>query len=266
LVAAVSAVTRGRRGAVVVVAFLAVVVSGCETSAPPEPLVYRVVRTLPHDSTAYTQGLLFHEGLLYESTGRYGESTIRTVDPSDGSVLTRVPVDSIYFAEGLALVDDRLIQLTWKEGVARVLDLQTLDSIGSFSYGGEGWGLCHDGSSLWMSDGTSTLTRRDPESFAVLQTVDVTSDGRSVYSLNELECVGTDLWANVYQRDEIVRIDMATGRVTGVLNAGSLTRDAGRAGDREAVLNGIAYSPSTGTFFVTGKLWATMYEISIDGP
>lgn len=276
---AVAAITRFRNGAIVVVAAiggarvvsfaavagLAVVVAGCETSAPPEPLVYRVVRTLPHDSTAYTQGLLFHEGLLYESTGRYGESTVRTVDPSDGSVLSRVALDSMYFAEGLALVGDRLIQLTWKEGVARVLDLQTLDSIGSFSYGGEGWGLCHDGSSLWMSDGTSTLTRRDPETFAVLQTVDVTSGGRSVYSLNELECVGSDLWANVYQRDEIVRVDAATGRVTGVLNAASLTRDAGRAGDREAVLNGIAYSPETGTFFVTGKWWSTMYEISIDG-
>lgn len=245
---------------------LAVVAASCESSVPAEPLVYRVVRTLPHDSTAYTQGLLLHDGLLYESTGQYGRSTVRTVDPSDGSVLSSVPLDSMYFAEGLARVDDRLIQLTWKEGVARVLDLETLDSIGTFTYGGEGWGLCYDGSSFWMSDGTSTLTRRDVETFTVQQTLDVTSDGRSVYSLNELECVGTDLWANVYQRDEIVRIDIATGRVTGVLNAASLTRDAGRSGDREAVLNGIAFNPATGTFFVTGKLWGTMYEISIDGP
>jgi glutaminyl-peptide cyclotransferase len=244
---------------------LAVVAASCESSVPAEPLVYRVVRTLPHDSTAYTQGLLLHDGLLYESTGRYGESTLRTVDPADGSVLNRVAVDSMYFAEGLARVDDRLIQLTWKEGVARILDVETLESVGTFTYGGEGWGLCYDGSSLWMSDGTSTLTRRDAETFTVQQTLDVTSDGRSVYSLNELECVGGDLWANVYQRDEIVRIDIATGRVTGVLNAASLTRDAGRAGDREAVLNGIAFNPATGTFFVTGKLWGTMYEISIDG-
>lgn len=255
-----------RLRSIVVLVVLALGVHGCETSAPAEPLVYRVVRTLPHDSTAYTQGLLVHDGLLFESTGRYGESTVRTVDPADGSVLNRVALDSMYFAEGLARIDDRLIQLTWKEGVARVLDLETLDSIGSFTYGGEGWGLCYDGSSLWMSDGTSTLTRRDAETFSVQQTVDVTSDGRSVYSLNELECVGAELWANVYQRDEIVRIDAATGQVTGVLNAAALTRDAGRAGDREAVLNGIAYNPATGTFFVTGKLWPTMYEISIDGP
>lgn len=190
---------------------------------------------------------------------------MRTVDPATGAVLTRVPVDSMYFGEGLARVGDRLIQLTWKEGVARVLDVATLDSVGSFSYGGEGWGLCHDGASLWMSDGTSTLTRRDPDSFAVLQTLDVTADGLSVYSLNELECVEGSIFANVYQRDEIVRVDAATGRVTGVLNAATLVQDAGRAGDREAVLNGIAWNPSSRTFFVTGKLWPTMYEIAIEG-
>lgn len=254
-----------RLNRIALTAFLALVVAACESSVPAEPLVYRVVRTLAHDSTAYTQGLLLHDGLLYESTGRYGESTVRTVDPRDGSVVHSLSLDSMYFAEGLARVGDRLIQLTWKEGVARVLDVETLDSIGSFTYGGEGWGLCYDGASLWMSDGTSTLTRRDAETFAVQQTLDVTSDGRSVYSLNELECVGGELWANVYQRNEIVRIDAATGRVTGVLNAASLTRDAGREGDLEAVLNGIAFNPETRTFFVTGKLWPTMYEISIDG-
>lgn len=248
---------------------LALVIPGlfvaCDSGAPTESLVFRVVRTLPHDSTAYTQGLLLHDGVLYESTGRYGESTVRTVDPTSGAVLSSVAVDSMYFGEGLARVGDRLIQLTWKEGVARVLDVATLDSVGTFSYGGEGWGLCYDGTSLWMSDGTSTLARRDPTTFAVQQTLDVTASGQSVYSLNELECVGPDLFANVYQRDEIVRIDKASGAVTGVLNAGSLTRDAGRTGDREAVLNGIAWNPETGTFYVTGKLWPTMYEIALDG-
>ena len=239
--------------------------AACDSGDPPEPLVFQVVRTLAHDSTAYTQGLLLHDGMLYESTGRYGESTVRTVDPTDGAVLHRVALDSVYFGEGLARVGDRLVQLTWKEGTARVLDLETLESVGSFSYGGEGWGLCHDGSSLWMSDGTSTLTRRDPDSFAVLQTLDVTVDGVGVYSLNELECVEGAIWANVYQRDEIVRIDAATGAVTGVLNAQALARDAGRAGDREAVLNGIAWNPDTRTFYVTGKLWPTMYEIAVDG-
>ncbi len=244
---------------------LPLVMGACETSAPAEPLVFRVVRTLPHDSTAYTQGLLLHDGVLYESTGRYGESTVRTVDPATGDVLNVIPLDSMYFAEGLARVGDRLIQLTWKEGVARVLDAATLDSVGSFSYGGEGWGLCYDGEALWMSDGTSTLARRDPTTFVVQQTLDVTSSGQSVYSLNELECVGPDLYANVYQRDEIVRIDKASGAVTGVLNAAALTRDSGRAGDREAVLNGIAWDPEAGTFYVTGKLWPTMYEIALDG-
>lgn len=251
------------RPAVLLAALLGSV--ACDAGAPPEPLIFQVVRTLPHDSTAYTQGLLLHGGVLYESTGRYGESTVRTVDPTDGTVMHRVPLDSTYFGEGLALVDDRLIQLTWKEGTARVLDLETLESLGSFSYGGEGWGLCHDGTSLWMSDGTSTLTRRDPESFSVLQTLDVTADGVGVYALNELECVEGEIWANVYQRDIIVRIDASSGAVTGVLDAQALTRDAGRAGDREAVLNGIAWNPDTRTFYVTGKLWPTMYEISVDG-
>ena len=237
----------------------------CESAPPPEPLVYQVVRTLPHDTTAYTQGLLLHEGVLYESTGRYGESTVRKVDPANGDVLMSVQLDSMYFGEGLARVDDQLIQLTWKEGTARVLDVETLESVGTFSYGGEGWGLCRDGSSLWMSDGTSRLTRRDAETFSVLQTLDVTAGGMGVYSLNELECVEGDVWANVYQRDEIVRIDTATGAVTGVLNAAPLTRDAGRDGDLEAVLNGIAWNPASRTFYVTGKWWPTMYEIAIDG-
>ncbi|NNK64019.1 MAG: glutaminyl-peptide cyclotransferase [Gemmatimonadetes bacterium] len=249
----------------VVLGLGALSLSACDAAAPPDPIIFQVVRTLPHDTTAYTQGLLFHEGLLYESTGRYGESTVRTVDPADGTVGRAVPLDSAYFGEGLARVGDRLIQLTWKEGTARVLDLATLDSIGAFTYGGEGWGLCYDGTGLWMSDGTSRLTRRDAETFAVQQTLDVTVDGVGVYSLNELECVEGAVWANVYQRNEIVRVDPATGAVTGVLDASGLTRDAGRAGDLEAVLNGIAWNPRTRTFFVTGKWWSTMYEIAIDG-
>lgn len=240
--------------------------AACDAGAPVERLVFQVVRTIPHDSTAYTQGLLLHEGRLFESTGRYGASTVRTVDPATGAVLVDVPLDSMYFGEGLARVGDRLIQLTWKEGTARVLDVESLDSVGSFSYGGDGWGLCYDGSGLWMSDGTSRLTRRNAETFAVERTLDVTADGTAVYRLNELECVDGAVWANVYQRDEIVRIDPATGRVTGIVDAQALTRDAGRFGDREAVLNGIAWDPAAGTFYVTGKLWPTMYEIRLDGP
>lgn len=238
----------------------------CGDAGSPDSLLYEVVRTLPHDSSAYTQGLLLHGGVLYESTGRYGESRVRTVDPASGEVLRDAPLDSLYFGEGLARVGDRLIQLTWKEGTARVLDLETLDSVGSFSYGGEGWGLCYDGTQLWMSDGTSTLTRRDPDSFALLGTLDVTSGGVAVFRLNELECVDGTIWANVYQRDEIVRVDPGTGRVTGILNAQPLTTDAGRLGDPEAVLNGIAWNPEAGTFYLTGKLWSRLYEVRIDEP
>lgn len=250
----------------VAMALLAFSALACDDGSPPEPLLYQVVRTLPHDSTAYTQGLLLHRGVLYESTGRYGESRVRTVDPNSGEVLRDAPLDSIYFGEGLARVNDRLIQLTWKEGTARVLDAETLDSVGSFSYGGEGWGLCYDGTQLWMSDGTSTLTRRDPESFALLGTLDVTSGGVAVFRLNELECVDGDIWANVYQRDEIVRVDATTGQVTGILNAQPLTSGAGRLGDPEAVLNGIAWNPESGTFYLTGKLWSRLYEVRLDEP
>lgn len=249
-----------------VLALVVVLVAGCGDEPPPESLIYQVVRTLPHDSTAYTQGLLLHDGVLYESTGRYGESRIRAVDPATGEAILDLPLDSMYFGEGLARVGDRLIQLTWREGTARVLDIETLDSVGSFSYGGEGWGLCHDGTVLWMSDGTSTLSRRDPQTFQLLGTLDVTSGGRAVFRLNELECVDDTIWANVYQSSEIVRIDAATGRVTGVLNARALAADVGRLGDSDAVLNGIAWNPASGTFYLTGKLWSRLYEVRIDDP
>lgn len=240
--------------------------AACGDAPAPEALVYQVVRTLPHDTTAYTQGLLLHDGVLYESTGRYGESRVRAVDPASGRSILDVALDSMYFGEGLARVGDRLIQLTWREGTARVLDLETLDSVGSFSYGGEGWGLCHDGMVLWMSDGTSTLSRRDPDTFQLLGTLDVNVGGRAVFRLNELECVGDTIWANVYQSSEIVRIDVATGRVTGILNARALAADAGRLGDSDAVLNGIAWNPAAGTFYLTGKLWSRLYEVRIDDP
>ncbi len=234
---------------------------GCER--PVAELGYELRRTLPHDTLAYTQGLLLHDGVFFESTGRYGESEVRRVDVATGRVLRSHALDSEHFGEGLARVGDRLIQLTWRAGLAFVYDAATLLPADTFEYEGEGWGLCHDGESLFMSDGSGTLQRRDPDSFRLTERIAVTRDGFSARNLNELECVGDDIYANIYQSDEIVRIDKETGAITGRLDAFPLSLAAGRPSDAGAVLNGIAHDEQRGTFFVTGKLWAAMFEITI---
>ncbi|MDH3223609.1 MAG: glutaminyl-peptide cyclotransferase [Gemmatimonadota bacterium] len=220
-----------------------------------------VLRALPHDSTAYTQGLVFHDRHFFESTGRYGESTLRRVDMTTGSVLESRALDENLFGEGLARVGDSLVQLTWKEGTAIVYSIPGLDSIGAFEYEGEGWGLCHDGSALYMSDGSATLTVRDPETFQVTGTIPVTRNGFSARDLNELECVGDHIWANVYMTDRIVQIDKRSGHVVGEVDAYALSLASERPADAGAVLNGIAYDAATETFYLTGKLWSAMYEV-----
>lgn len=233
----------------------------------PEPveLEYDLVRTLPHDPEAYTQGLLIHDGDFFESTGRYGRSEVRRVEIATGEVLRSRALANHRFGEGLARVGERLIQLTWRSGTAFVRDAATLDSLGAFEYQGEGWGLCHDGESLYMSDGSDTLLRRDPDTFGLLDRIEVTRNDSAVRNLNELECVGDHIYANVYRSNEIVRIDKRTGVVGGVLDARALERASGRPDHPEAVLNGIAYDPRTGTLYVTGKLWTVMFEIEITG-
>jgi glutaminyl-peptide cyclotransferase len=218
-----------------------------------------VLREIPHDTTAYTQGLLWWRDSLYESTGQYGNSTLRRVDPDSGTVEQRIDIDSGYFAEGLARVDDRLILLTWKAQRAFVYDINGFATIGTHSYRGEGWGLCHDGTRLIMSDGSDTLTFRDPGTFDETGTVSVTLRGQPQQNLNELECVDGSVYANVWEYDYIVRIDPETGRVTHQIDAaGLLTRDEARGTD---VLNGIAYDPEAETFYITGKLWPKMFEV-----
>lgn len=235
------------------------------TEAPAEEVpafLPRVIAAIPHDPEAFTQGFLIHEGRLFESTGRYGESTLREVDLATGEVLRSVAVPEEYFAEGLALVDDRLIQLTWKEGEALVYDLETFEQVDTFTYEGEGWGLCYDGESLWMSDGSPTLFQRDPATFELLGEVEVTYQGQPVAQLNELECVDGIIYANIWQTDFIVQIDPTNGAVVGVISALNLLRPQERAALAPgAVLNGIAYNPETETFFITGKLWASMFEV-----
>ncbi len=233
------------------------------SAAQPDGVVrslrVEVLRTLPHDTTAYTQGLLWWGGALYESTGQYGQSELRRIDPATGRATRRVDISRAYFGEGLARVGDRLIMLTWKAQRALVHDLASFDRLATFRYRGEGWGLCHDGARLIMSDGTDVLTFRDPESFEAAGQVRVTLRGRPLMELNELECVHGEVFANVWQEDYLVRIDPASGRVTHQIDAaGLLTRRESRGVD---VLNGIAHDPDADTFYITGKWWPKMFEV-----
>jgi len=230
-----------------------------------QPLDYEILRSHPHDQEAYTQGLLFHDGFLFESTGRYGESSVRKTDLATGAVLQITPVAEEYFGEGLALVGSELFQLTWKSELAFVYDVESLELLRRVEYKGEGWGLCYDGEFLFMSDGTDRLFRRDPATFEVLEELQVTADGLSVWRLNELECVGEYIYANVYPTARILRIDKHTGHVLSEIDGFRLSAAARRVSDPEAVLNGIAHDPTTGTLFVTGKLWESLFEIEIAG-
>ena len=225
-------------------------------------LDWEVVNTHPHDTSAFTQGLLWSDGLVYESTGLYGQSELRAVEPGDGTVVRETAGDPSHFGEGLALADDRLIWLTWKAGTATVHDRDTLAQVGSFDYDGQGWGLCHDGDRLVMSDGSSTLTFRNPDTFAVTGSVEVTdTDGAPLEQINELECVGDDVWANVWLTDRIVVIDPDTGDVTAEADMAGIISPHPADTDTDAVLNGIAYRPETGTFLITGKRWPTIFEV-----
>lgn len=230
---------------------------------PPgvEALVPQIITEYPHDPTAFTQGLLLHEGVFYESTGRLGQSTVREVAIETGEVLRSRPLADTYFAEGLALVDDRLIQLTWQDGLALVYDRETFAYVGAHFYRGEGWGLCYDGAFLYHSDGSQFITRRDPVTFEPLDRLTVTFGGRPVNMLNELECVGADIYANVWQTDFIVRFDKTTGEINGLIDASLLLTPEQRPQDTQAVLNGIAYDPEEDVFYITGKLWSSLFKV-----
>ena len=224
-----------------------------------ERLKVQVIRTYPHDRAAFTQGLLLDNGKLFESTGQVGSSSLREVELATGRVIRKVDVPAPMFAEGLAVVGNNLIQLTWQNGKALVYDKRTFARAGEFAYRGEGWGLCTAGNELVMSDGTATLTFRRTNDFGVIRTTAVTMDGQRLDQLNELECVGSDIYANVWMRDLIVRIDSKTGRVTQRIEAPNLLSPLERQG--VDVLNGIAYDPADQTFLITGKLWPKMFRV-----
>ncbi len=226
---------------------------------PIEHLGVHVLATHPHDTASYTQGLLWHDGKLYESAGQYGRSDLREVDPKTGAVRRRVALPGNVFGEGLALVGTRLFQLSWREGVAFSWDLASFAKGPEFRYAGEGWGLCYDGKRLIRSDGTDVLTFHDPTTFGETGRLSVRRAGEPVFYLNELECVGNEIYANVYQTDEIVRIDAATGEVTASIDASGLITPQERLAGAE-VLNGIAWNPEKKLFYITGKLWPKMFE------
>ena len=223
---------------------------------------YEIVNTFPHDTAAYTQGLLTSEGKLFESTGLWGQSSLRRVELESGDVLQEVELDPDDFGEGLALWENRLIQLTYQEHTAYLWDAETFAPLGSFSYSGEGWGLTHDGRRLIMSNGSSSLAFRDPETFAELDSVVVVDDGSPVTWLNELEWIRGEVFANVYYSDLIARIDPDTGRVIAWIDLTGLLDPPLPGGD---VLNGIAWDDDGERLFVTGKRWPSLFEIELVG-
>jgi glutamine cyclotransferase len=233
------------------------VVGSVESYSAPV-LTYEVVASWPHDRNAFTQGLIWRDGTLYESTGLYGRSSLREVAPETGEVRRNVDVSPQYFAEGLTELDGKLYQLTWQHQKGFVYDFETFAPLGEFSYTGEGWGLTTDGHSLIMSDGTDTIRYLDPETFAVERTIRVSRDGAYVTRLNELEYIDGQIYANVWLTDYIARIDPFTGRVTAWIDmTGLLPPGSGNVD----VLNGIAYDMTGDRILVTGKLWPRIFEV-----
>ncbi|KDN23584.1 glutaminyl-peptide cyclotransferase [Amycolatopsis rifamycinica] len=247
------------RTPIVTALLLAAALGGCagaqEQPAGPERLTVQVAGTLPHDPAAFTEGLEFDGDTLYESTGLAGKSTL-TAGPAGGPPRTTVTLPSPMFGEGVTVLGPTLWQLTWQDGVAIERDAATLAERRRVPFQGEGWGLCHQADGrLVMSNGSSRLTFRDPETFAVTGSVDVGRD-----QLNELECVGGDVYANVWHTDTVLRIEAATGRITGTIDAGQLRAKANVTG-AEDVLNGIAAVPGTGDFLLTGKQWPVTFRV-----
>jgi glutaminyl-peptide cyclotransferase len=223
---------------------------------------YRVVNVYPHDSAAYTQGLIYRDGFLYESTGLRGSSSLRKVRLETGEVVQQRRVDQVHFAEGLADWKDQLVQLTWQSNVAFVYDLVSFAPRRTFGYTGEGWGLTHDQQRFILSDGSDQLRFLDPDTFREVRRVSVTDRGVPVRDLNELEYIRGEIYANVWHTDRIARISPETGRVVRWIDLRGLM-SGGFKLDAEAVLNGIAHDPTRNRLFVTGKLWPRLFEIEV---
>ena len=231
-------------------------------NAPAAKYGYQIVNIWPHDSNAFTQGLILSDGKLLESTGQEGFSSLRRVDLETGKVLKKVDVPVPYFAEGIALLNGKIYQLTWQHHVGFIYDAQSFERVGQFNYTEEGWGLATDGTSLILSDGSNRLRFLDPSDFHVARTITVLDGQTPVNELNELEFVQGEIYANVWHDNRIATIDPQSGRVTAWIDLSGLMPES-ELQDPEAVLNGIAYDQANNRLYVTGKLWPRLFEIRI---
>jgi glutamine cyclotransferase len=225
-----------------------------------EQFSYQIVRSHPHDPTSFTQGLTIADGQLYEGTGLYGQSSLRRVDLATGAALQQVALDGQFFGEGIAVVGDRIVQLTYQTGVGFVYDRKTFAKLREFRYKGEGWGLTYDGQRLIMSDSTDTLRFWNPETFEEVGRLRVRDGDRAIDRVNEMEYVDGAIYANIWQEDRIARIDPKTGLVTAWIDMSNLLTATERSRGVD-VLNGIAHDPRTGHFLITGKLWPWVFEV-----
>lgn len=228
----------------------------------PPLMTYSVVHRYPHDPEAFTQGLIYRDGLLYESTGLYGKSSLRKVELITGKVLQNKSIPPEYFSEGLTEWKHKLLQLTWREKTAFIYAIDTFDLIGKFAYPTEGWGLTNDGKTLILSDGTHTLYFLDPNSFRVIRRISVNDRGVRISQLNELEYIRGEIFANIWLTDRIARIDPATGKVLGWIDLAGLYPEKDRTPSAD-VMNGIAYDDEGNRLFITGKQWPFLYEIKL---
>lgn len=240
--------------------------SQAETALPADSTKHytiNIIRQFPHSTDSYTQGLIYHNGHLYESTGLAGASSLQKIDAMTGNVLDIKPLGGDYFGEGIDIYKGKIFQLTWQNGTCFVYDLNTLNKVRNFSYFGEGWGLAFDGDKFVMSDGSFVLKYINPEDFSFVGSKMIHYlNGRPAYDLNELEFAEGFLWANIWQKDLIAKIDTAQGKVVGLVDINPL-RDIVKSYRRSEVSNGIAYNPKAGTFFLTGKYWPLFFEVEI---
>jgi glutamine cyclotransferase len=234
-----------------------------ETKSSPTTYTYKIINSYPHDPAAFTQGLIYLDGVLYEGTGRYGQSSLREVDLETGNVQTLSAIPEQYFGEGITVFNDKIYQLTWKSQTGFIYDQDSFELLDTFTYPTEGWGLTHDGEQLIMSDGTNNLYFLDPETLEIKNQISIFNEqDQPIVRLNELEHINGEIYANIWQTNNIVLINPETGEVTGwidltgLLSPESLTQPAD-------VLNGIAYDTENGRLFVTGKLWPTLFEIEL---
>ena len=251
------------RGLIAVVA--TAILTACGAEVTPR-YGFRVVNVHPHDPAAYTQGLIWIDGQLYESTGKYGASTVRRVALVSGEVLQSVDLPDDVFGEGMTIWKGNLVVLTWQSGLGLVLDRDGLSTLRRFQYPGEGWGLTHSADELIMSDGTAQLRFLDGDTFTERRRLTVTHDGEPVEKLNELEWVRGEIWANIYQSNLIARIDPESGAVVGWIDLTGLLQQGGVPAPGADVLNGIAWDAASDRIFVTGKYWPRLFEIEVVEP